>query len=260
VLLEPEKHDENFKQVPETYEKDGVEVPWNNRDKYCQNWVSTMQNNGFVVTQGTQVLDAHWGKKTIKKNYPLAADALWGEGAEYQVSIIWTHKNGVRCKMRIDILKALQSTIIDLKSTQDPMPFAFTKTCGKFGYHIQAGMYTEGAEIAFKRPFNFDLVAVLDKPPFTTKVYHMDVQAIIQGRNDFYKAAEIYKSLIDKPVEEWRGITQDDIEEISIPPYMLNNADEGEDINYGYTAISESVPMPVLEDIPQVGDDFNVEY
>lgn len=69
------------------------------------------------------------------------------EGAVTEQSAFWIdEETGLLCKCRPDISKG--SILADLKSTRDASPRGFARECGKYGYHLQDAMYSEGWGIA----------------------------------------------------------------------------------------------------------------
>lgn len=76
-----------------------------------------------------------------------------------------------------------QELVIDLKTTQDASPDAFSKSIQAFGYHIQAFAYLFmlrqlGAIVSTAR---FAFIAVEKLPPYQVEVYELDAEDIIRG-------------------------------------------------------------------------------
>lgn len=64
------------------------------------------------------------------------------EGVETEVAAIWTDEaTGISCKAKIDGLPGDDDCLIDLKSTLDASPLAFSKAIANFSYHRQAAHY-----------------------------------------------------------------------------------------------------------------------
>src|SRR5574343_1362278 len=58
---------------------------------------------------------------------------------EYQLSLFWTdEQSGVRLKTRPDICKRKKNVIVNLKTTLDGSPEAFSKDINKYDYALQA--------------------------------------------------------------------------------------------------------------------------
>lgn len=73
--------------------------------------------------------------------------------------------------------------VIDLKTTQNASPEAFSKSIHTFGYHIQAFAYLYmlrqlGAIVSTAR---FAFIAVEKLPPYQVEVYELDAEDILRG-------------------------------------------------------------------------------
>lgn len=115
--------------------------------------------------------------------------------------------------------------IIDLKTTEDARPMAFSKTCGNFAYDLSASMYREGFQQVYetddKPPFIF-LVAERNTP-FNVKQYKASDLFLSVGDNRYSKSKEkLAESLL---VDDWDGYSKD-LEDINLPQYLMKNAIE----------------------------------
>jgi len=120
---------------------------------------------------------------------PRAAKYLSGGAAE--ATLLWTHVEpatlgsggfSIECKARLDMVHA-GTAIVDLKTTRDASPKAFSSQCFDLGTHIQLAMYqdayaaTNGGEI-----LPVKVVAVENRSPFVVQVYSMDDEILELGR------------------------------------------------------------------------------
>ncbi len=117
--------------------------------------------------------------------------------------------------------------IIDLKTTDDARPVAFSRTCGNFAYDLSASMYREGYQQVYetedKPPFIF-LVAERNTP-FNVKQYNASDLFLAVGDNRYNKAKEMLaESLL---INEWDGYSTD-LEEIYLPSYLTKQAIENQ--------------------------------
>lgn len=113
--------------------------------------------------------------------------------------------------------------ILDLKTTDDARPQAFSRTCGNFSYDISASMYREGFQEFYKTeekpPFIF-LVAERNTP-FNVKQYKASDLFLAVGDNRYNKAkSKLAESLL---VDEWDGYTKN-LEDIHLPQYLIKDA------------------------------------
>lgn len=113
--------------------------------------------------------------------------------------------------------------ILDLKTTDDARPQAFSRTCGNFCYDLSAAMYREGFQQYYqtedKPPFIF-LVAERNTP-FNVKQYKASDVFLAVGENRYKRSKErLAESLL---IDEWDGYSKD-LEEIQLPSYLTKQA------------------------------------
>lgn len=117
--------------------------------------------------------------------------------------------------------------IIDLKTTDDARPMAFSRTCANFSYDLSASMYREGFQAYYqtedKPPFIF-LVAERNTP-FNVKQYKASDLFLSVGDVRYKKSKELLaESLL---LDEWNGYSKE-IEDIFLPQYMTKQALEND--------------------------------
>lgn len=97
---------------------------------------------------------------------------------EHETSYYWTDKTtGVKLKCRPDCRTDYNteiSVIVDLKTTADASFEAFTRSCIKYGYDLQAAMYTEGVQLYENKPHKFVFIAVEKEPPYAVNIIDFD--------------------------------------------------------------------------------------
>lgn len=113
--------------------------------------------------------------------------------------------------------------IIDLKTTDDARPMAFSRTCANFSYDLSASMYREGFQAYYqtedKPPFIF-LVSERNTP-FNVKQYKASDLFLSVGNARYNRSKELLaESLL---MGEWDGYSKD-LEEIYLPSYMTKQA------------------------------------
>lgn len=113
--------------------------------------------------------------------------------------------------------------IMDVKTSTDARQFKFSKSCSDFGYDISAAMYREGFQQHYRteeKPEFFFLVAE-STAPFNVKQYRASSLFLSIGEQRYNKAKELLaESLL---INEWEGYSTE-LEDISLPQYMLNQA------------------------------------
>lgn len=124
---------------------------------------------------------------------------------------------GITIKGRPDLVTVSKGkrVVIDLKTTEDASPWAFSSDINKFKYHLQAAFYLEltGAD-------SFVIVAVEKSPPFAWKAYVLDAASLEVGRTLMAAAAATYKECLT--FSAWPSY-DGSLTEISIPKYALPN-------------------------------------
>ncbi|WEH90031.1 PD-(D/E)XK nuclease-like domain-containing protein [Acinetobacter soli] len=117
--------------------------------------------------------------------------------------------------------------LFDVKTTTDARPFKFMRSCADFGYDISAAMYREGFQQHYgtaEKPEFIFLVAE-SSAPFNVKQYRASDLFLSIGERRFTKAKELLaESLL---IDKWNGYSTE-LEDISLPQYMLNQAIENE--------------------------------
>ena len=107
---------------------------------------------------------------------------------EHEASYYWIDDmTGIKCKCRPDCRTDLKSTsvIIDVKTCTDASTDAFMKDCIKYGYDLQAAMYSTGVEAVEQKKHKFVFLAVEKKPPYALNVLEADEFLIRKGYDDF---------------------------------------------------------------------------
>ncbi len=116
------------------------------------------------------------------------------EGVETEVAAIWTDEaTGISCKAKIDGLPGDDDCLIDLKSTLDASPLAFSKAIANFSYHRQAAHYLS----PFETRDRFIIIACEKKPPFAVAVYEVSSAALSQGRYEVRDLLERWADCIE---------------------------------------------------------------
>ena len=154
--------------------------------------------------------------------HPAARKLLFAEG-EAEVSVFWADReSGEACKCRPDFLRA-DRIIVDLKSAEDASPDGFSRACAKYGYAMQAAMYSDGVKAALGQDVSgFVFVAVEKDPPYAVGVYVLDAESLDMGRRMYRKAL---MDMADCKIRrDWPAYSSK-IESLSLPRWALK---EGE--------------------------------
>ncbi len=109
-------------------------------------------------------------------------------------------------------------TLVDIKTTDDASPEAFSRTVTSFGYHIQAAHY-----LAMTGAENFIFVAVERKAPYAVGIYKLDQEWIQAGENLRRKAITILHEC--KALDSWPSYPTTTIT-LSCPKWALNKSEQ----------------------------------
>lgn len=93
---------------------------------------------------------------------------------QYQLSLFWTDEaTGLRLKTRPDICKVKKNVIVNLKTTEDGSPAAFSKQLAKFDYPLQACIEIRGCQESglMEEVENYFWLVVEKNPPYNATIY-----------------------------------------------------------------------------------------
>jgi hypothetical protein len=100
---------------------------------------------------------------------------------EYQVSLFWTDvETGLRLKTRPDICKRKKNVVVNVKTTADGSPKAFSKELVNYDYPIQACMEITGClQTGLMETIDSYFWLVVEKePPFNATIYEFTQEDI----------------------------------------------------------------------------------
>lgn len=135
--------------------------------------------------------------------HPMAMQLLTGE---HEKDFFWTDDlTGEKCKCRPDVLTEFEGKkyIVDYKSTDSCEDGHFERSCRKYGYKFQAGMYTEGVFQNIFEQYGFAFVAQEKKAPYAVRVYFCTPEFVAQGYDKFRELIGIYHNC--KETGNWYG-------------------------------------------------------
>lgn len=118
-----------------------------------------------------------------------------------ETPIFWTDpETGVECKIKPDCVAMWDGRpiIVDYKTVSSCDERAFKSECRKYGYKIQAGMYTEGFALTHFNEVSFAFVAQEKTAPYGVRVFWCDPEFIEQGNRQFHELLRYYKQCSDQ--------------------------------------------------------------
>jgi hypothetical protein len=142
------------------YKELADEFDMRNRGKY---FISETGSESFETIQ--EMLSSCYQDKVIQGLI---------SNTEYQLSLFWTdEQSGVRMKTRPDICKRKKNVIVNLKTTLDGSPEAFSKDINKYDYALQACIESRGCVASGIMPTvdNYFWLVVEKVAPFNATIY-----------------------------------------------------------------------------------------
>lgn len=147
---------------------------------------------------------------------------------EYNYSLFWTDPDtGLQLKARPDFCQVKKNVIVDLKTTTDGSPEAFSKALANFDYPFQAVMQIEGAiRSGFMTHVDDYFWLVVEKePPFSATLYHFDPEDIRWVTDEYRYTLKIIADAIENnlyPSYSQRADNPHGILTARIPLYYRN--------------------------------------
>lgn len=140
--------------------------------------------------------------------HPIASDLIKGK---HEVSLFWVDADtGEECKIRPDCIHEDGNgvVIVDYKTTATVEDGAFEKSCRKYGYKLQAGMYREGYFQNFFEDAGFAFIAQEKEAPYAVRVYVCTDEYMNEGFDEYRALLGLYHEC--KLADNYKGF--EDIE------------------------------------------------
>lgn len=160
---------------------------------------------------------------------PICAALLIGE---HEKPYFWTDKHtGEQCKCRVDCITKYdgKKTIIDYKTAESAETRAFNSKLFKYGYHLQAAMYSIGVKTAsrLKELPGFIFIVQEKKPPYSLNVISVPDEVIEVGTDVYRELLGKYHSC--KETDYWYGYNGpfSDVNEAFVPNWVLGGDNDG---------------------------------
>lgn len=148
---------------------------------------------------------------------------------EHEHSFFWTdEQTGEPCKCRPDILAEIggRHIIVDYKTTDSAETSDFMKSAIKYGYDLQAGMYTEGMKANTGNDYMFVFIAQEKKPPYAINIVEATEDFISEGNQLFHDLLGIYHEC--KVTDNWYGYMQNGKTNVlDLPDWLKREVENG---------------------------------
>ena len=112
-----------------------------------------------------------------------------------EVPFSWADpETGEICKCKADIICEISGYpyVIDYKTTTSCADGEFERDCRKYGYDLQAGMYTEGINLCTLQDHAFAFIVQEKTAPYAARIYYADEGFVDQGRKKFHRLLDKY--------------------------------------------------------------------
>lgn len=156
------------------------------------------------------------------KSQPLFQKMMSKGDHHIEHSLMWEDdETGALFRSRPDYYNAF--CIIDIKTTKDASPEAFSRSVYQYGYHRQGAMAIDGLnKLAGGGHPNWDSVVtfvVESDAPYISAPYLLSENAIQRGREEYKKGGLIYKDCLANAT--WNGYSEQ-IVELDLPQWAYN--------------------------------------
>lgn len=142
---------------------------------------------------------------------------------EKEVPYFWTDDlTGEECKCRADCITNINGIdiIVDLKTAENADTDTFMRHAIKYGYDLQAAMYSEGVRKCTGKECAFVFIVIEKKPPYAVNILQADKAFVTHGFDMFRELLGIYHEC--KQTGNWYGYLgkHDIINNLALPAYL----------------------------------------
>lgn len=213
LALEPETFDNEYVVAPtiDRRTKDG-KVLW---EKFTQD--SAEMGKELLNVDEMEVIAAM--RESLMAN-PTARVLI--EKGQKEQSFFWKEPNtGIEMKCRPDVLLTDDLKVIaDLKSCSSADTEAFTRDVLRYGYDVQAALYTEGVQQSHPGKYAFIFIAVEKTPPYAVNVLETDSLVIDYGYIRYRELLDTYAECLN--TGNWYGFNgaENIMNKIELPAWV----------------------------------------
>jgi len=167
-ILEKEEFDKEY----------AVSIPVDKRTKEGKAlWETFCEQNADKTIISADDFKTISAMREALMNCKLASSLLYGKG-KTELPFFWKDKDsGELCKVKLDRLIRLDRrfVVVDYKTAKSAQTDQFVHSMIKYGYHLQAAMYTEGVMKAKKLKYRPDFIFVVQEKtePYSVNVIYV---------------------------------------------------------------------------------------
>ncbi len=142
---------------------------------------------------------------------------------EREKPFFWTDElTGEECKCRADCISNVNGIdiIVDLKTAECAETDTFMRHAIKYGYNLQAAMYSEGVRKCTGKEHAFVFIVIEKKPPYAINILQADKTFITHGYDMFRELIGTYHEC--KVTGNWWGYLgkHNIINNLALPAYL----------------------------------------
>lgn len=142
---------------------------------------------------------------------------------EKEKPFFWTDNlTGEQCKCRVDCLSHINGMdiIVDLKTAECAETDTFMRHAVKYGYDLQAAMYSEGVRKCTGKEHAFVFIVIEKKPPYAINILQADKAFVLHGFDMFRELIGTYHEC--KTTGNWYGYLgkHNIINNLPLPAYL----------------------------------------
>lgn len=165
-----------------------------------------------VTLHGESEVPLLWQEQAIMSELARRADsdpALWATAAAVTgMAPHWEPPSPIWARAMLDhvIERAGRLHIYDIKTTENAHPDACLRTAVRFGYDIQAHVYTKAAELVwpqYEGRVSFSFLFCEPEPPYAVTVAQLDSLMRERGRRRWERAVELWSRCLH--TDTWPG-------------------------------------------------------
>ena len=127
---------------------------------------------------------------------------------------------GAACKSKLDLVHQSRQLVLDLKTSGDVSPRAFSSSVATFGYHRQAAMYTAAVERLYAVRPRFVFACVSTSEPYIAACYELDSVAIDTGVGEIAQLIDELRTRTEH--NDWTSDHAKGVNSISLPKYYFS--------------------------------------
>lgn len=171
-----------------------------NSNAYKKEWKPMIEEQGLIeVTQGD--LDTV-NQILLSLERCEEVQILREYFTQKETSLQWTEEvelddgdtENVLCKLKFDAITS--NILIDVKTTTNAHPFAFSKQAFDLGYHVQAVHYLKGLKAKGYDIQDCVFLVTETKPPYITCVYKLSPTMLEAGEHEWQRLMKKYAKCV----------------------------------------------------------------